>query len=59
MKLALLAILLCGCASGIKVSPDESQACRQQGCTVWTDAELSELIKRAFIKGQESKWQSI
>lgn len=54
MRLALIALLLTGCASGIKVSPDEAATCRKEGCSVWTDAELSELIKRAYIKGQKS-----
>lgn len=54
MRLALLALLLTGCASGIKVTPDEAVACRKEGCSVWTDGELADLVKRAFIKGQKS-----
>lgn len=48
--IALLA--LCGCASvpqGVQMTADETKACAAQGCSVWTEAELRELIAKVAI----------
>jgi uncharacterized protein YcfL len=54
MKTALLAIvLLSGCASipGLEMTDAERVACEQHGCTVWTRAELEQLVRVAMQRG--------
>lgn len=46
-----LALLLAGCASGIKMTDEEAAVCRRDGCTVWSDAELQGLALQAFREG--------
>lgn len=50
--LAVLA-LLAGCATGIKMTDQEAAACRAEGCTVWTDAELQGLVLNALRQGYQ------
>ena len=58
MKTLLLCavLLLTGCASmkGVEASDEERAACAAQGCTVWTERELRELVKRAAQMGYEA-----
>lgn len=52
--LILLTILAAGCASmpeGIKASPEELEACKQESCTVWTMEELERLFKAGVLRG--------
>jgi uncharacterized protein YceK len=61
MKAALiaLALLLAGCATGVKMTDEEAAACKEQGCTVWTDAELQglalEAMRQGYIRGAQSR----
>lgn len=48
---AILVLLLAGCATGVKMSDAEAEACRAQGCTVWTEAELEQLAHKFFREG--------
>jgi starvation-inducible outer membrane lipoprotein len=63
MKVALLCVLLlAGCASipeGIKMTGDEAKACAAQGCTVWTDAELSRLARKFWHDGFQAGVKSL
>jgi uncharacterized protein YceK len=47
----LIALTLSGCATGVKMSDAEAEACRAQGCTAWTDAELEQLASKFFREG--------
>lgn len=52
--LALIALLLVGCASmppGIEASPEELEACKNEGCSVWTKDELERLFKAGIVRG--------
>lgn len=54
---ALCALLLAGCATtrdGIKMSEEEAAACKAQGCTAWTEAELMELAQKIFRLGVQA-----
>jgi uncharacterized protein YcfL len=53
MKTALIALLLTGCASipGVQLTDAERVACEAHGCTVWTRAELEQLIRAAIQRG--------
>jgi uncharacterized protein YceK len=55
--------LLAGCASGIKMTDEEAAACKVQGCTVWTDAELQglalEAMRQGYISGAQSAGKSL
>lgn len=56
--LAIPALVLCsGCASGITMSDEERATCSEQGCTVWTDAELKQLVDRAVREGYVRGWR--
>ena len=47
--LVILAALISGCAStGITMSAEEAQACKEEGCTVWTETELRGLMQKVF-----------
>lgn len=53
--------LLAGCAApaGVKMSDEEAAACRAQGCTVWTEAELQglalEAMRQGYIRGAQQR----
>lgn len=52
--LILLAVLAAGCASlpeGIKATPEELEACKQETCSVWTMEELERLFKAGVLRG--------
>ena len=52
--LILLAIFAAGCASlpeGIKATPEELEACKQESCSVWTTEELERLLKAGVLRG--------
>jgi hypothetical protein len=63
MKAALvLCVLLASCAAapdGVQISDDEAQACKAEGCTVWTNAELLELARTIYKKGYEAGRKSL
>ena len=52
----LFAFLLSGCATipGLQISDEEREACKEHGCSVWTQAELEDLVRAAMIKGIEA-----
>ena len=52
----LFAFLLTGCATipGLEISDEERAACAASGCSVWTQAELEDLVRAAMIKGIEA-----
>jgi hypothetical protein len=54
-----LALLLAGCATGIKMTDEEAAACKRETCTVWTAAELQallvEAVRAGFIRGAQSR----
>lgn len=43
-------VLLLGCASGVRMTDEEAIACRDAGCTAWTDAELLRLATAGYRK---------
>ena len=53
---SLCLVLLTGCATipGLQISEEERAACRDHGCSVWTQAELEALVRAAMIKGIEA-----
>lgn len=54
LRAACLAFaLLPGCATlpGVVMTDTEAKACKQWGCTVWTDAELQVLIQKVYKAG--------
>ena len=38
-----LPLAACTSMSGVRMTPEEAQACARHGCSVWTDAELQAL----------------
>lgn len=52
----MFAFLLTGCATipGLQISDEEREACKEHGCSVWTQAELEALVRAAMIKGIEA-----
>jgi len=53
----LAAIALGGCAAtipGVQISDGERALCAEQGCTVWTQAELEALVREAMRRGIEA-----
>lgn len=61
--LVFVSVLLCvlfvsGCPSGIRMDNDEAKACRNAGCTVWTEAELRVLAQQWFKKGYHYGWKA-
>lgn len=58
----ILAIVLSGCVSipkGVEMTEDERQACEAQGCSVWTEAELKDLVQRAMMQGYQQGRKSL
>jgi hypothetical protein len=54
---ALLAFLsLAGCANGVQMSDEETIACRNEGCAVYTERELRDLANRAARAGYRRGW---
>lgn len=52
----LLCVIATGCAtiSGVQISDEERALCADQGCTVWTQAELEALVREAMRRGVEA-----
>ena len=50
------ALFLSGCATipGLEISEEEREACKAEGRSVWTQAELEALVRAAMIKGIEA-----
>jgi starvation-inducible outer membrane lipoprotein len=63
MKTALLlSIVLAGCSSipqGIKINEEEIKACKSEGCTVWTDAELTRMARKFWSEGYSAGLKSL
>lgn len=63
ISLILLAVLLAGCATGVKMTDAEAEACRAVGCTVWTDQELRglamEFMRRGYLQGAQSRGKEL
>ena len=58
----ILCLLLAGCAqtpAGVQMDDDEAKACKEEGCTVWTEDELMELIRKTYRKGYQDGVKSI
>lgn len=55
MKAAILVLLLAGC-SGVSMTDAERVACRDVGCSVWTEGELRDLVNRALRQGYGRGW---
>ena len=57
-KLLLTSVLmLSGCASlppGVEMTDAERAACAESGCSVWTRAELEQLVRAAMLKGYQA-----
>jgi hypothetical protein len=49
-------VLLLGCASGVQMDEAEAIACRNEGCAVFTEAELRALASRAAALGYRKGW---
>lgn len=58
MRIALLCLLLAGCASGVHMTDEEAKACRdaETGCAVFTEHEVVTLIQRAGKIGYVQGW---
>lgn len=54
-------LLLAGCHGmvGVTATPEEVQACKDEGCTVWTEDELKALFEHAWKKGYDAGVKSI
>jgi len=50
-------VLLAGCANGVAMTDDETIACRNEGCTPWTQGELKGLADRALREGYRRGWR--
>lgn len=55
LSLTLLGILS-GCANGVAMTEAETLACRNEGCTAWTEAEVRSLVGRAMNEGFRRGW---
>lgn len=51
LAVALFDVAGCASMSGVTISDEESRACRDQGCTVWTAEELETLARKFFKDG--------
>lgn len=49
--LILLLSVLAGCASGVKMTDEDSARCKAEGCTAWTESELGQLAQKFFRDG--------
>jgi hypothetical protein len=63
-RIALIAfLLLAGCGApmpiGVQMDDEEAMACKEAGCTVWTEAELRELMKKVWLIGYEAGRKSL
>lgn len=56
MRIAILCLLLAGCASGVHMTQEEAKNCRDEGCSVWTDAELQQLAIRIGHQAYQKGW---
>lgn len=57
MKALLLAVFFIGgCANGVQMSEEETIACRNEGCVVYTERELRDLVNRAQRQGYGRGW---
>lgn len=57
LALAVLAVLaLAGCANGVTMTDEETIACRNTGCSAWTEMDLRRLIGKVFKDGYLEGW---
>lgn len=49
--LAIWALVGCATFEGVQMDQDEAKACKEQGCSVWTDEELKRLYMRGVQDG--------
>lgn len=49
--------VLVGCANGVRMDDSETKACRNEGCSVWTDAELRTYAQQWFKAGYQYGWK--
>lgn len=57
LVVALLGLLQCaGCANGVQMTDEERIACRNEGCAVFTEAELRALQHQAAGVGYRKGW---
>lgn len=49
-------VLLSGCANGVSMTDEERIACRDAGCSVWTEGELRGLVNRAQNGAYRKGW---
>jgi hypothetical protein len=60
MKTALFALfLLTGCATGVEMSKEEAEACKAEGCSVWTARELTMLARKFYSEGYKAGVNSL
>ena len=50
-------LLFTGCASGVRMTDEETIACRNDGCAVFTEAELLQLVNKAGSAGYRKGWE--
>lgn len=54
--LLTMCALAAGCASGVVMPEEEALACRNQGCSAWTETEVRALIGRVFNDAFRLGW---
>ena len=61
MKALIFVVLLSGCANikGVVISEGERHACEMQGCTVWTESELTGVARKFWREGYQAGVKSI
>lgn len=52
----LILFLLTGCANGVVMTDAETIACRDFGCSAWTETEVRSLVGRAMNEGFRRGW---
>jgi hypothetical protein len=57
VKAALLALLLAGCASGVRMSDAQRIECRNEGCVAVTERQVIRLVERAIVEGYKHGWR--
>ena len=53
LALMVVILVLSGCATvkGVAMTDEERKMCEREGCTVWTEAELVQLVNEAMRRG--------
>ena len=58
LAFTLFLLLLASCATGVVMNDEDKAACKAEGCTAWTDAEILKLINKIFKIGYEAGYKS-